>query len=188
MFLFLSLAVEHRVTLLPERQVVLAPRVTDAVGKDDRPFRLSFPDGGGWSVGDGRYLHAQTMRLIGLRKQIGYRYRNRNGTGHGRAKITRSVRLRVQQLGNVRDEFRRRLVNDIVRQCERQQAGTLVYREPSGPAKTKCWFERRKLEFDWTRFLTDLKNSAARHGIAVEKKRLKMEEVKKDEAEACATV
>ena len=72
----------------------------------------------------------------------------------------------------------RRLVNDIVRQCERHQAGTLVYREPTGPAKRKCWFERNELEFDWTRFLVDLKNSAARRGVTVKVEKLKYAEVK----------
>lgn len=165
----------------PEISVTLTPLVNGAAAKTDRPFRVTFPAGGYWDVGDGRYLWGQTNRLLGLTKQIGYRYRNGNGTGHGRKKIDKAVRRRRAQLRNVRDEFRRRCINDIIRQCERRQAGTIQYREPTGPVKTKTWFAGVELEFDWTRFLGDLKNSAARRGITVKTSKLKMAEVK-DEA------
>jgi hypothetical protein len=179
-FFFLSTSLPPVERFDPARTVTLFPQIqVDNTNREsDRPFQMNLPGGGCWYAGDGRYLLAQTMRLTGLRKMIGYRYRNGNGSGHGRQKVDRAVRLRSQQLRNVRDEFRRRLVNDIVRQCERHQAGTLVYREPTGPAKRKCWFERNELEFDWTRFLIDLKNSAAKKGIAVKVEKLKYQEVK----------
>jgi hypothetical protein len=163
--------------------VTLTPLVNGAASKTDRPFRVIFPSGGYWNVGDGRYLWAQTKRLDGLAKHVGYRYRNGNGPGHGRKKVDKAVRRRRGQLRNIRDEFRRRCITDIIRQCERQKAGTIVYREPTLPVRTKTWFAAAELEFDWTRFLGDLKNSAARRGITVEKKALKMAEVK-DEADA----
>lgn len=160
-----------------EAKVILAPIVVNDGNKQDRPFRVLFSEGGHWGVGDGRYLLAQTNRLIGLRKQVGYRYRNGNGTGHGRQKVDKAVRRRTAQLKNVRDEFRRRLINDVIKQCQRHDAGTIVYREPTDPVKTKLWFSKVGLEFDWTRFVGDLKNSAARRGIKVESKKLKMAEV-----------
>lgn len=176
-FFFLSVKIPQPMRLDSDRKVVLLPKTEPGERQSDRPFQLNLPNGGCWYAGDGRYLLAQTMRLTGLRKMIGYRYRNGNGAGHGRKKVDRAVSLRSQQLRNVRDEFRRQLVNDIVRQCERHQAGTLVYREPTGPAKRKCWFERNELEFDWTRFLNDLKNSAAKRGITVKTEKLKWKEV-----------
>lgn len=150
---------------LPEDIVI---ELRPEYGDGGRPFVLRLPSGRRWTVGDGRYLLAQSTRLIGLRKMVGYRYRYGNGNGHGRAKVDRAVRLRNLQLRNVRDEFRRRLINDILRQCQRHGAGTLRYLEPTNPAKDKCWFSRHGLEFDWTRFVGDLKNAAKRRGVLVD--------------------
>lgn len=176
--LFWPVQQEPRVVLSAEAQAVLAPQIAEPDSRQsDRPFQMTLASGGHWYVGDGRYLLAQTDRLIGLRKMVGYRYRNGSAKGHGRQKADAAVIKRNRQLRNVRDEFRRRAVCDVVRQCERHGCGTLVYREPTGPAKTKCWFERNRLEFDWTRFLTDLKNSCARRGIKVVVEKLKIGEV-----------
>lgn len=188
-FFFLSCAMEAKSQPCEDVVATLCPQLPSDSGKQsDRPFKMDLPKGGCWYVGDGRYLLAQTMRLIGLRKMIGYRYRQGNGAGHGRQKIDRAVRLRVQQLKNVRDEFRRRLINGIIRQCERHQVGTLVYREPTGPVKDRCWFARNDLEFDWTRFVSDLKNAAARRGIAVNVKKLKIKEILNRDADKGSTV
>lgn len=157
----------------------LSPVIPDATSdrQGDRPFRTDAPDGRKWYVGDGRYLVAQTSRLLGLKKMIGYRYRHGLAKGHGRAKVDRAQIIRSQQLRNVRDEFRRKTVSDIVKQALRHECGTIVYHEPTGPTKTKCWFESVGLEFDWTAFKGDLVNSAARRGIKVETKKLKIAEV-----------
>jgi hypothetical protein len=157
----------------------LWPVVPDATSDrhSDRPFRTDSPDGRSWYVGDGRYLLAQTSRLLGLKKMIGYRYRNGLAKGHGRAKVDRAQVIRSQQLRNIRDEFRRKAISDILKQAHRHECGTIIYHEPTGPTKTKCWFDVVGLEFDWTRFATDLKNSAARRGISVETKKLKIADV-----------
>lgn len=166
----------------PSRQAVLTPN-HDA---NDRPFRLLFDDSRPWGVGDGRYLKAQTARLVGLRKQIGWRYRNGNGAGHGRKKIDAAVRKRRLQQRNVNDEFRRRMINDIARQCKRRQCGVLVYRKPSNPVKEVLWFAEAGVEFDWTRFETDLKNVLARHGIAVKRDKYLMADWKQEMKEDAA--
>ncbi len=159
--------------------ITLMPQwVTDTETNSDRPFKTLLPSGRKWYVGDGRYLLAQTRRLVGLRKMIGYRYRNGGGAGHGRKKLVGRQRMRSQQLRNVRDEVRRRMVTDVIRQCEREEAGTIVYREPASDAvKQHCWFYRNDLEFDWTAFLGDLKNVAKRKGIEVKVKKIKIAEV-----------
>jgi len=139
-----------------------------------RPFDLILPAAERpWGIGDGRYLLAQVTRLIGLRKMIGYRYRSRDGSGHGRQKIDASVRRRRLQQRNVVSEVRRRAIADVVRQCVRNGCGVLIYREPSLPLRKKCWFDQVGVDWDWTRFFSDLKNSSARKGIEVRKKQLK---------------
>lgn len=173
--------VEH---LHEDRVAVLTPVI--GKGKHERLFALELPDRNQpWMIGEGRYLIAQTQRLIGLRKQIGWRYRQRMGAGHGRKKVDAAVSKRNQQLADIRTEVRRRAIVDIVRQCERHRCGVLRYHEPTGPAKKKCWFEANGLEFDWTRWITDLSNACARCGIAVEKSKLKWKDIP-EETEAAA--
>lgn len=149
--------------------------------QSDRPFRLELP-GRTWYVGDGRYLLAQTQRLIGLRKMIGWRYRQRMGAGHGRAKIDAAVRRRRKQEQNMRIEVRRRIITDIIRQCVKHNIGKIVYREPSLTLRKKCWFASNDLDWDWSRIACrrkdtknkgqwivegDLPNACRRHGIEV---------------------
>lgn len=167
-----------------DTNVTLAPLLNRQASKTDRPFRVTFAAGGSWDVGDGRYLWGQSQRIDGNRKLIGYCYTNGNMRGHGRQKINKLVRKRVLQLKNVRNEFRRRLIRDVIKQCEREQAGVIYYREPTDPVKTKTWFATVGLEFDWTRFLGDLKNSAAKRGITVKTSKLKMQEVKDEATES----
>jgi len=143
-----------------------------------RPYRMVMPDGRRFYIGDGRYLESQTRRLLVLMKQIGWRYRQRSGAGHGRQKIDGSVRRRRTQLRNIVDEVRRRAIADIVRNCERNRCGTIVWHEPSLPLREKCWWAVNKLDWDWTRFTNDLRNAAARSGIVVSVSRFKFSEWK----------
>lgn len=145
--------------------------------QSDRPFRLELPGRTRpWFVGDGRYLVAQTARLIAIRKQVGWRYQQRMGAGHGRQKIDAAVRRRRTQERNMRTEVLRRAIADVVRQCVRENCGRLIYHEPSLPLREKCWFAAMGLEWNWTKFAADLKNAAARQGIEVEKKQWKIKE------------
>ena len=166
-----------------EIEAMLVPKIgDDGERQSDRPFELHLPNGRNWYVGDGRYLLAQVQRLVGLRKQIGWRYRQRMGAGHGRKKVDEAVRRRRAQQQNVVAEVRRRAIADIVRQCVRQNVGTLFYREPSLPLRKKCWFDVSGVEWDWTRFGGDLKNAAARQGIVVVVKQLGWKEAMENAA------
>lgn len=160
----------------------LVPTLGDEEGRGDRPFRV-----GSWFVGEGRYLLAMTKRLLTAEKEIGYVYRNRRtGAGHGRKKRDQAIkRKRIQRRHQV-EEFRRRLICDIIRQCERHSAGTLIYREPSLNVRKRCWFARRGIDWDWARFLQDLENAAARAGVKVEVKMLKWKEALPKEQEETA--
>lgn len=164
------------ITFESERRSDVEVTLWPVIGNDgnrDRPFRLSLPSGRDWWLGEGRYLRAQVKRLTEIRKQVGHRYRQRMGAGHGRKKVDAAVVKRRQQQHNVFTEFRRRIISDAVKQCVRANAGVMIYREPSLPLRKKCWFEAVGLEFDWTRFGSDLKNACARQGIEVVTKQWK---------------
>lgn len=170
---------EEKPGVFSDRELILTPQFNEAkTRQSDKPFFTTSPDGRIWWLGDGRMIVAVTLRLIGLRKAIGYLKKNGlMASGHGRGKVDIAIRKRRTQERHMRHEFRHKLINDIIKQCIRHQCGTIIYREPTGPAKDKCWFERIELDFDWTSFLGDLKNSAARRGIAVTVKKLKIAEV-----------
>lgn len=161
----------------PDVQATLFPVLPDDANLRGNPFELKRPDGRRpWFIGDGWYLLAQTQRLTKLKKAIGWRYRQRMGAGHGRKKIDSAVRKRSQQLANMVAEVRRRAIADVVRQCVRCGVGELVYRKPSLPLREHSWFAKHGLEWDWTRFQSDLINAAARKGIAVVVDELRMKE------------
>lgn len=130
-----------------------------------------------WHIGDGRYYEAQMSRLWRILKEIGYQYRNRDGTGHGRKKFDRAMMLRRKQMADVASEFRRKTIVSVLDQCDRWGCGLIQYREPTLPVRDKCWFAEHGVDWDWTRFLGDLKNAAARKGIVVSVVKLKMSEV-----------
>lgn len=172
--------------IVSEKPAELWPTIgTTKDGKQtDRPFKLEC-DGETrpWYIGDGRYLLAQTVRLIGLRKMIGWRYQQRMGAGHGRAKIDAATKRRRQQEWNIRAEVMRRAIADVVRQCVRNRCGKLTYHEPSLPLRKRCWFQSSGLDWDWTKFGADLKNAAARQGIEVTVKQWKWKEAIPNERE-----
>lgn len=177
-FWFLPLAFESN-AVQSDRQAVLSPVIPceSTVGNADRPFGLSLPEREKpWYIGDARYIIAQAHRIETMRKAIGWRYRQRNGAGHGRRKIDEKMRRVGQLWANITDEFRRRLICDIVNQCERAACGTVVYREPSLPLREKCWFARNGLEWNWTRFFGDLENALARRGIVLKKELLRLKD------------
>jgi len=149
--------------------------------KSSRPFDMDLPGDRTWGIGDGRYYIGQATRFIALRKAIGWRYKQRSGAGHGRKKIDDAMRKRWCQWQCIATEFRRRAINDVVKQCVRGNIGTLIYREPSLVVREKSWFDLNGLDWDWTRFLGDLTNAAARQGIDVVKRPLKLKEYKGNE-------
>lgn len=178
-FWFLPIAFESN-AVQSYKEAVLSPVVPDesTIGNADRPFSLVLPERDKpWHIGDSRYITAQSRRIEIMRKAVGWRYRQRNGAGHGRKKVDEKMRRIGQLSSNISDEFRRRIICDIANQCERAGCGVLVYREPSLPLREKCWFARNGLEFNWTRLYGDLENSLARRGIVLRKELLRLKDI-----------
>jgi hypothetical protein len=119
---------------------------------------------------------AQYARLVGLMKMVGYRYRIGSAKGHGRNKVDAAVHKRRQQLRCIVDEVRTKLVRDIIRQCERHQIGSLIYHEPTLPLRSRCWCEKKGVEWDWTHFKSDLRNACSKAGIVLDVKKFSAKE------------
>jgi len=157
---------------LSDARAELYPVLAGERTKSFDPFlRMEFPEDRCWYVGDGAYLRAQTRRYIGLRKQIGWRYRFGHGRGHGREKVDAAISRRYEQERNMRSEVLWRSINDALRVCERRNFGVLVYHEPSLPLREKCWFARNdqglSIDWNWTSFRQRLINAAARRRVEV---------------------
>lgn len=147
--------------------------------RKDRPF---YVDGDQlnreWYLGNPRYTLSQVKRLITAEKDIGYAYRTRRtGSGHGRKKLDDAIRLKRIRRRHQIEEFRRRLICEAIQQCERWNAGRLVYWKPSLPLRDRSWFFEKGLEWDWTRFESDLKNSAEKAGVKVKVEKLGLRDV-----------
>jgi len=178
---FWHLPVEFETEVRSDVEATLKPtldiKVDDRGKQKDRPFRLDLPGRDRpWYIGDGRYLYSQARRLVKLSKEIGWRYRQRLGTGHGRKKVDKARRRRLKRLRDIVAEVRRRAIADVVRQCVRHEVGKLNYYEPTLPLRRQCWFDQNGIDWDWTRFFTDLKNAAARQGIKVVRVKYKMKD------------
>ena len=171
------LPVEEDVAQPLDATIILELR--PSVDVADRPFQI-----GRRYVGDGRYLQSQLSRILTAEKEIGMSYRDRRtGAGHGRKKRDKAIAIKRLQRRHRMDEFRRKLIVDIVRTCERNNAGRILYREPSLPVRKRCWFALVGIDFDWTRFLSDLKNAATRAGIEIDKRQWKWKEAFPSEEE-----
>lgn len=146
--------------------------------KYDQPFTLYVPGRDKpWMIGDGWYLRSQAHRIETLRKEIGWRYRNGHGLGHGRSKVDSKMKAIGKRFANIVDEFRKRLISDVAKASERFGCGTVVYHEPTLPARERCWFAARGLDWNWTTFVSNLENNLARRGLVLEVVRLKASEI-----------
>lgn len=164
---YLHIPVRYEKQLKPGASAELRPALCEGVETKDlvdkRPFVLSFQDDRPWTIGDGRYLFRNVVRLQEKRRAIGARYKDyRHGGGHGRKKYDDNISACYKQLSETVLQVRRKMALDTVTQCERRGCGTLIYFEPTGPAKEKCWFHRLGLDWDWDAFKSCLANVCAR--------------------------
>lgn len=149
----------------------------------DNFYRLVLPGRSRpWHIGDGRYLRSNVLRLVGIRKMIGLRYRFRKGAGHGRKKVDEAMARRWEQQACIFDEVRRRAIHDIVVACQQHGVGTLIYHEPSLPLRDRTWFGIEGLDWDHTRFASDLSNALAKPSVRVScaKTKYKIKDAQKD--------
>lgn len=150
--------------LNPDMVATLTPLRSD----QRKPFEIAVADGLRWTVGDGIAFRAICERLTIRRKSIRNRYKDGAGKGHGKAKFYRALRPASRAVIDAQDNFRKHLVNEIIKFCIRTGAGKIVYREPTMPLRNLLWFDQQGLPFDWTSFAAYLKFKLECNRIDVE--------------------
>lgn len=161
--------------------VTLEPVIPAIHGEIDY-FLLATCDDRSWRIGEMRYLLRQMIRYESRIKDQGRLYRTqRASSGHGRKDFDEKVSLVRQKLRNHVREVRKRAIDDLVRFCERHNAGTVCFRRPTNPVKDKSCFAVRGVNWDWTDFEAAMKNGLAHRGVGLETKSLNLKEVKQRE-------
>lgn len=140
-------------------------KVSCAAEGDGRPFL--------WSLGKAATLEAEHRRLDVRRRVLRDRYRGAGANrGHGKAKFFAKLRPATREVGYTDRKFSEDLVSEAVKFCVRFRCGTLVYREPTMPLRQSSWFGARKINFDWTAFLTRLRHKCWLYGIELKVERM----------------
>lgn len=157
-------------------------------GKDARrPFKLVWPDGTEWGIGDGVPLVAEYKYLAQKSKAIRYRFKHGLGKGHGRLNFFR----KLDDLPEYRDMNKRfvaMMMADILASCQKQNCGTLFYREPTMPQREASWFANDGVPFNWTNFEALLKFKCGQWSLDYDCERIGKAESKEKAGGAAAEV
>jgi hypothetical protein len=120
-------------------------------------FDLTLPDGRVWNLGDDAILLKEYERLVMRRKVMRYRSKHQHGKGHGKARFYRRLRPYSHRFLDMQDEYRRHLMDDLIKACIKEDCGVVDYREPTIPLRDKSWFASNGVPFNWSEFLPLLK-------------------------------
>ena len=160
---------------LPEVESTLdvarTPVLYPSAPGERRPFVLILPSGHRFYLGDGVPFAAEHKRLLIRRKVMRSRYKDGCGAGHGQSGFYRRLRPYSRAFRDLEDRITKQLVSDIVKTCERNDCGSLLYREPTMPLRTLGWFGDRGIPFDWTSFAGRLQFKLAQRGVKQDKTR-----------------
>lgn len=125
-----------------------------------------------WGVGTGgKYVaykeeyHWRKKKVLGLRYSDSARDAR---DGHGRGVVYEKLRPQVRAARDARMSFVRQLLSDVLKWCERNKAGKLIYREPSRPLRDGSWFAKNGVPFPWSVFGPRLIAKLETAGIRVE--------------------
>jgi hypothetical protein len=146
-----------------------------------RPFEIMMPDGKRWGLGDGYVYDIVCKRVNVRRRTVQFRYGRGHGKGHGRQRVYRAIRPIARAVLDMQLQLRRMVASDVVRWCQRTNCGTVIYYEPSKPARLVSWFAKRDLHFGWAAFRSQLVQRLEREGVAVEVVVLKRAELAPDD-------
>jgi len=162
---------------LPEDRVLtIGPAQPD----DRRPFVATWLDDEGharrWYLGEGKPLVAEFRRVKARRRAIQYRYRDGMGSGHGRQRWARAIKPMSRAVVDMQSRFLKLLSSDVVKLAIREGCGTIHYREPTLPVRTKEWFATQDVPMDWTTLESKIAWKAKQKGLRYEKTRIGMNE------------
>jgi hypothetical protein len=159
----------------PNRKAVLTMGTENAL-------TLSFPDNADgkpsrpWRIGNDEYLRVQLTRLISRRKAIEFGTRFGQNRGHGRRPIVAIQTRNTRQQRHQMKAYRGNVVADIIKACQRNNCGTLVYREPTLPLRKRSWFATEGIDFNWRDLDSDLAYKSERNGLQYKTERMRTAE------------
>lgn len=151
----------------------VATLLPDHAGQRDAFMVLS--NGKSCRVGHAVVYRYGFARCVRDRKVIQQRYREGGGdgaVGHGRARVYK-IRPMERARMDLQKFYRRKLVSEVLRACRRGDgSGKLIFLKPSKPLRKRLWLAQYGLDFDWTRFESELKYKCEYHGIELEVERI----------------
>ena len=171
----LGLSEENRAVIWPcPPEAGNRPFKIEAVGADWKTLMEKKKDGKdreiAWNIGYGQWLAREYQTLDARRKQIRGRYRDATPgmKGHGRRRIEGKFKQWANRTHHCQRQFTWQLIKEIVRFCQRNDCGTVVYREPVVAMRDALWLAKNGAPYNWTPLATDLKQTLAYYGIDLE--------------------
>lgn len=135
----------------------------------EQPFVITLGEGEPtWNLGF-RILEREYNNLNLRRRHLRTKYRvaGSGRRGHGRERVEYRLRKVTHKAHDLMERFTDCLVADAMKFCVRNDAGTIDYREPALQARTRTWFAKRRIQYDWTTLLAKLKQKCTLHKIAL---------------------
>lgn len=123
-----------------------------------------------WKLGRVKMFQAEHERVTIRRSILKDRYKDSAASavkGHGRKRFYARMLPRTRKLAHHTREFVNKLVDEAVKFCVKYQCGTVLYREPSMKLREKTWFAENELPFDWTQFLSKIREKLHRFDISL---------------------
>lgn len=146
---------------------------------ESRPFIIECADARPWQCGNGRWLAAEYDRLEARRKGIRSRYKEAlSGVkGHGRKRFEMRLKPWARATKNCQRHFVNQVVSEFIRYCERNNCGTVLYREPKTSTRPFLWLAKHEAPFDWTTLATALSHKCRYYGIKLVIERARKQEI-----------
>ena len=155
----------------PDRQAVLE-------AMEDRPWKLTLPDHERTPGGYGRYIGPVRRKLLLQRwhRRENYRQAGHANKGHGRERAGAGPQWKLQQCWkNFVKRVNSNVATEILKICQANGCGTLVYRQPAGEYRdTRFLATSGKVEgrqdstgWDWFQVRTMLEQRCDEYGVTV---------------------
>lgn len=131
------------------------------------PFQVEC-EAGRWWVGHGQTLVAEFQRLEDRRINIRARYRDsEDRKGRGQNRFFKVFRPSERKTHEMEKRFVYNLIRDVLRFCQRNDCGSVVFHEPGTWLKGNGWFSKHNAPCDWTMLSARLKDKLGDVGITL---------------------
>lgn len=172
---FLRLVLDARTTptmLDDASSLTLIPSPADAA----RPFQITTDGIARW-FGFTDWLEERVHHYESRRQRVRRQTRDKP-LGHGQGRLYAKIRPWSRRIEDIKDSWVKQRARDLAKLCIRHGCGTLVYREPSLPLRDLLWFSKHGVQFDWTQWLTALRQVCLKNGIKLVEQQVGVKEWK----------